>query len=339
MKYRIRRSVGTAVLVALSLTLAACGAFEREGGNVDEIRILVAAPLTGDSAETGRDMVNGARLAAQYLNEKGGIQAGPFKGKRIVFRKADDQLETEAATTIAAKFAGDGDLFALTGFVTSGQAQAAGVVLRRYELGAVVSFASADYLTAQSDNLVIVSASVSNFARVAADFAASVLGVRRVASIAGDFSFLDSYYGGLDDVFKRNGVASVSRQTYADGAAEYSTLLTRANNARPDVLMSGAFQADAGKMAAQMRAAGMTQPFVDFLGEGWGTTFSESAGSALGAGDYYQMDPADVFPEPGTLLAEMDRRFQRQHGVGVFAREASAAGGGTGDGAADRKVM
>lgn len=318
MKYPSRRrsAVGIALLGAFALALSACGddSGSASGADIDEIKILVAAPLTGDSAETGEDMVNGAELAAAYLNERGGVQSGPFKGKKYVIEKVDDQLETEAATTIAAKFAGDDDVFALTGFITSGQAQAAGVVLQKYDLPAVVSFASADFLTTEADNLVVVSASVSNYARVAAEFTTSELGAKKVATIAGDYSFLDSYYKGLDDVLDASGGENVSRQTYPDGTSDFATLLTKGGSAEPDVLMSGAFQADAGKLVAQARSAGMAQPIVDFLGEGWGKTFEDAAGSALADGDVYQMDPANTFPEPGTLPAEMDQRFKDEFG-------------------------
>ena len=318
--FKKRAGISAAVLgVSAALVLSACGGGSGggSGGDVKEIRILVSAPLTGDSAETGKDLVDGAKLAAEYLNEKGGVQSGPLKGKKFAIESADDQLETEAATTIAAKFAGDDKLFALTGFLSSGQAQAAGVVLQKYKLPAVVSFASADFLTTDADNLVVVSAAVSNFARVAADFTSTDLGAKSVGSIAGDYSFLDSYYKGLDAALKTNGAKNVSKQTYADGTADFATLLTRINKSNPDAVMSGAFQADAGKIVSQMRRTGMKQPFVDFLGEGWGQTFSDAAGSALSSGDVYQMDPANVFPEKGSLLDQMDAKFKAKYGKSI----------------------
>lgn len=318
--FKKRAGIPAAVLgISAALVLSACGGDSGGGSAEDqkEIRILVSAPLTGDSAETGKDLVDGAKLAAEYLNEKGGVQAGPLKGKKFVIESADDQLETEAATTIAAKFAGDDKLFALTGFLSSGQAQAAGVVLQKYKLPAVVSFASADFLTTDADNLVVVSAAVSNFARVAADYASTDLGAKTVGSIAGDYSFLDSYYKGLDAALKTNGAKNVSKQTYADGTADFATLLTRINKSKPDVVMSGAFQADAGKIVSQMRRTGMKQPFVDFLGEGWGQTFSDAAGSTITQGDVYQMDPANVFPEKGSLLEQMDAKFKAANGKNI----------------------
>lgn len=305
-----RRALATIAAVALSS--AACAGTSQDAG--EEIRILVAAPLSGDSAETGQDMVHGAELAADYLNENGGATTGPMAGKKFTIVPVDDQGSTQTATTLAARFADDDSLFAMTGFVTSGQAQAAGVVANRYRLPIIVSFASAEFLTEESDNLALISASVADFARVAVDFATQTLGAKTVGTIAGDYSFLDTYYKGLDDQLGKNSAQSVSRQTYPSGSADFSSMITNLKAANPDVIMSGAFQADAGKIAAQTRGAGMPQRFVDFLGEGWGTTFASSAGSALSQGEYYEMNPANPFPARGSLGATMDQRFEQKFG-------------------------
>lgn len=295
-----------------ALVLSGCSSGEQPP--IDEIRIVLAAPLTGASAETGGDMVHGAQLAADYLNETGGVAGGPLAGKRFVIVAVDDQESTQTATALAARFADDESLFAMSGFITSGQAQAAGVVANRYHLPIVVSFASADFLTEKSDNLILISASVADYARVAAKFVDKQLGARTVGSISGDYTFLDSYYKGLDDQLRTDGAESVSRQTYPSGTSDFSSLITNLQAADPDVVMSGAFQADAGKIAAQIRSAGMKQPFVDFLGEGWGSTFAESAGSALEVGEYYEMNPANIFPAPGSLAADIDQRFEQAYG-------------------------
>ncbi len=304
---RFRYSI-SACLAGAVLALAACA----PGADVpnDEIRIMLAAPLTGASAETGNDMVHGAEIAAAYLNEQGGVTTGPLAGKRFVIVPVDDQESTQTATTLAARFADDASLFAMTGFITSGQALAAGVVTNRYHLPIVVSFASADFLTEKSDNLILISASVADYARASAKFATQVLGAKTVGSIAGDYTFLDTYYKGLDAQLRASSAESVSRQTYPDGSTDFSSMITNLKTAAPDVIMSGAFQADAGKIAAQVRSAGIMTPFVDFLGEGWGATFAASAGSALNKGDYYEMNPANIFPAPGSLAEQVDRALR-----------------------------
>lgn len=301
--------------LAMSTAVAFAAACSSTGQQpVDEIRIMMAAPLTGGSAETGNDMVHGAQLAADFLNEQGGITEGPLAGKKLVIVPVDDQESTQTATTLAARFADDDSIFAMSGFITSGQAQAAGVVANRYRLPIVVSFASADFLTEKSDNLVLVSASVADYARVAAKFANEKLGAKTVGSIAGDYTFLDTYYRGLDAQLVADGARSVSRQTYPADTSDFSSLITNLKSADPEIVMSGAFQADAGNIASQVRAAGMEQPFVDFLGEGWGATFAKSAGSALSRGAYYEMNPANIFPAQGSLAATVTQRFEQEYG-------------------------
>ncbi|UOQ59822.1 branched-chain amino acid ABC transporter substrate-binding protein [Leucobacter rhizosphaerae] len=259
-------------------------------------------------------MLHGAELAAAYLNEQGGVQTGDLAGATFEIEGVDDQESTEAATTIAARVIDDPSIFALTGFITSAQAQAAGTVLDSAGMGMVVSFAAADFLTDQADNLALVLTAVSNTGLVGGAFVTEELGATSVGSIAGDYSFLDSYYAGLDEGLEAGGASNVSKQTYTEGTTDFSTLLTSIESSSPDVVMSGAFQSDAGKIASQMRGMGMDQPFVDFLGEGWGESFGAAAGSALNTGDFYQLDPMDAFPADGSLAAEISEQFRTEYG-------------------------
>lgn len=56
------------VLLLLAVLLAACGT-----GEPDHVRIGVVAPLTGERAYLGQEMVDGARLALEDLNRGGGL--------------------------------------------------------------------------------------------------------------------------------------------------------------------------------------------------------------------------------------------------------------------------
>ena len=70
------------------------------------VRIGVEAPITGDQAETGKGMINGAQLAADQLNAKGGIN-----GKKVVIVPIDDAADAVVgvkAATAALKTGLDG---------------------------------------------------------------------------------------------------------------------------------------------------------------------------------------------------------------------------------------
>ncbi len=87
------RRAGLVVLAALGMVLlASCS--ERQ------ITLGVAAPLTGEQARSGRDVVNGVRLAVDEWNAKGGVN-----GKKVVLLEADDKGDPDQALLVARDFA------------------------------------------------------------------------------------------------------------------------------------------------------------------------------------------------------------------------------------------
>src|SRR5215212_11678011 len=68
------------------------------GNFTGEIKIGAAAPLTGDTADGGIQIRQGAELAAAEWNAKGGLL-----GKRIVIVSADDQANPNQAAAVASK--------------------------------------------------------------------------------------------------------------------------------------------------------------------------------------------------------------------------------------------
>lgn len=320
-KPRIFQLVAVAVAIC-TIALSACGTDEPEGskgegtgnGATEEIKILMSVPLTGDYAETGEDMVNGAKLAAEYINDKGGIAAGPHKGARITIQSADDELSTEASSTIASRYVDDTSIWALAGYLTSGQAQAAALVAGRADLGVFSSFSCADFLTEEIHNVAIICTSLDNIAAAATDFAFSGLGAKRVGSIAADFSLLDSYYKGIQAQVDAVDGDWATKQIYSEGTSDFSTLITNLDAANVDVILTGAYQADSGRILKQVRQTGMKQPYVDFMGEGWGETFMDTAGPAA-AQDAYTFEATNVTGEGETgFTKEMRDEFQEKYG-------------------------
>ncbi len=305
-------------LLVLAAVAAGCGSSggssSGSGGKTREVRILVSAPLSGDYAESGQELVAGAKLAASQLNAAGGIAAGPMRGAKLQIEAADDGLSTEGATTIASRFVQDNSIWSLMGFLSSAQAQAAGVVAQRGGLGVVSTMSCADFLTSQAHNIAVMCATLGDLGRVGTNFAGAVLRAKRFGTIAGDFSFNDSYYAGISDMARQLGMTWATRQTYpATGTTDFSALIENLKRANVDVVLSGAYQGDAGQILAQMRRAGLNVPFVDYLGEGWGKTFLGTAGPAATSGAY-ALYAGNIAPAAGSLEAGVMKAYQAQYG-------------------------
>ncbi len=87
--------------------LAVAGAALLMGGmacSKKEVTLLVAAPMTGEQAQAGNDILDAVRFAAEEWNVKGGVL-----GKKVVVQAADDKGDSDTAVRIAAEWKGKAD--------------------------------------------------------------------------------------------------------------------------------------------------------------------------------------------------------------------------------------
>ena len=95
------------LVTVLILFVVACT--DPGGDNQDTVKIALEAPITGEQASNGVDMLNGAQLAANEANEAGGIM-----GKQIEVVPADDEADPETGKLVAQRMVDEG-VFAVIG--------------------------------------------------------------------------------------------------------------------------------------------------------------------------------------------------------------------------------
>ena len=81
----------------------------------NSISIAVEAPLSGDQAASGQDMLNGVKLAADEVNAKGGVL-----GKQINIIPVDDKADPATGKTVAQQTVDQGLAVAVIGPYNSG---------------------------------------------------------------------------------------------------------------------------------------------------------------------------------------------------------------------------
>jgi len=92
----IRRVAAIAVLLVATLT--ACGL---SGPTKGDVTVYVAVPLSGWQADGGQTVLGGARLAADEINNRGGLL-----GYRVVIEPIDDEADSEVAAAVAEQISG-----------------------------------------------------------------------------------------------------------------------------------------------------------------------------------------------------------------------------------------
>ena len=91
------RIAAVLVLVALGAVVAGCGSSSSNGGSGSgEFQLGLEAPLSGEQAVLGKGMLKGAQLAADQLNEHGGIQ-----GRQVAVVPIDDAADPATGTKAA----------------------------------------------------------------------------------------------------------------------------------------------------------------------------------------------------------------------------------------------
>ncbi|PWR20369.1 branched-chain amino acid ABC transporter substrate-binding protein [Zavarzinia aquatilis] len=90
--------------------------------SLPDIRIGLAAPLSGDQAAFGEQLKTGVEFAVQMVNANGGIA-----GRKIVLDVKDDACDPAQAASVAADFVGSG-VVAVIGHFCSGASEAAAAV-------------------------------------------------------------------------------------------------------------------------------------------------------------------------------------------------------------------
>ena len=263
-----------------------------------QLKIGVAAPITGPNASFGKQLTDGAEQAVADINASGGIL-----GQQIVLSKGDDASDPKQGVSVANKFVGDGVKFVLGPFNS-------GVTLptsKVYEENGILE------ITPSATNPTITERGMWNIFRtcgrddqqgaVAADYLAKNFKGKKIAVVHDK----TPYGTGLADETKKamaaKGVKEVLYEGVNTGEKDFSALVTKLKTAGADIVFFGGVYQEAGLLARQMRDQGVKAPLMS--GDG---IAAEEYGSISGAGAEgtlmtYAPDPRKR-PESAAVVAK-----------------------------------
>ncbi|HWK29721.1 MAG TPA: branched-chain amino acid ABC transporter substrate-binding protein [Solirubrobacter sp.] len=299
-----------AVLVVL---LAGCGGSAKEPPSKKPVQIWtrgdisfgVLAPLTGAEADRGRDLVDGAKLAAEDLNVRGGVL-----GKEVKLLTHDDRCEAAAGRASAQELAGQAPAGVLGG-VCDDAAKAAARTLGK-DLPFLVTAANSPRIVSRKQT---PTAYLTNGTPYQAALAALHFLVLDNAHALATVSTGDRASKTLAD--QVIGLASpspkaVSQQTI-DASADVAQVAKTALAAKPDAVYFAGPAATSGTLLAALRAAKYDGSFVASA-ESESPEFVQAAGDAApGAFVIAPASPQNL-PEAAEWTKRFQERFERPPG-------------------------
>lgn len=224
------------------------------------VKIGAAGPLTGSSAQSGKDDERGVQLAIDELNARKLVIAGqPVKFQLV---SVDDQGDPKVGVTVAQKLVDEG-VAAVIGHYNSGVSIPAARVYNDAHIVMITGASSNPELTKLGFPYVYRLATNDNvMGGRMADYSANVLKLKR-AAVVDDRT---AYGAGVADVFvktaEKDGMTVVAREYSTDKTTDFKGILTHIKAQNPQVVFFGGYYAQAAMFARQMVDLGINAVLV-----------------------------------------------------------------------------
>jgi branched-chain amino acid transport system substrate-binding protein len=309
----------------LALVLAGCGkeapappkpqAETSKPQEVVTVYIGSASPLTGPQAHIGIDIRNGVQLAIEDAN----AARLSISGKNVKFEliAEDDEANPTKAATVAQKLV-DAKAAAVVGHFNSGASIPA---------SKIYSDAGIPQISPSSTNPKYTQQGFKTTFRVVAHddqqgptlgrFAMEKLKARAVAVIDDSTAYGQGLAEAFEATAKAGGAKIVAHEHTTDKDTDFKAILTKIKGKKPDLIMFGGIDPQAGPMVKQMAQLGIKAQFIG--GDGMQTpNFIKLAGdSADGVMASMPGLPKEQMPGGKSFMDKYKAKFNAE--VQLFA--------------------
>jgi len=264
-----RQLISMVAALAAVLGLAACGkeaappppkAEAPKAPETVTVRIGSASPLTGPQAHIGMDIRNGVQLAIDDANAAN-IEIG---GRKVRFEllAEDDEANPTKATTVAQKLV-DSKVAAVVGHFNSGASIPASKIYSDAGVPQISPASTNPKYTQQGFKTTFrVVAHDDQQGPVLAAFALNTLKAKTIAIIDDSTAYGQGLADAFEAAVKAGGAKVVAREHTTDKDTDFKAILTKIRGRRPDLIMFGGIDPQAGPMVKQMRELGIKASYI-----------------------------------------------------------------------------
>lgn len=254
------RFLGVGVALSSVALVSACGGNSASGGDSGSgpIKIGVVAPLSGDSAAAGTDIVNAAKLAAEEINKDGGL----LSGRKVELVVVDDACDAQTGTAAMQKLISQ-KVVAVAGGYCSGAAIAETVITDRRKV---------PFIADAQTNVKITDRGLKHVFRTigrddkqgefAAKYMVESLKATNVALIHDNTAYAKGLAEAAKSSLGKVGGKAVYYDAITPGAKDFSSFLTKVKSTNPQAIYFTGYFADAGLLLKQARELGIEVPII-----------------------------------------------------------------------------
>jgi branched-chain amino acid transport system substrate-binding protein len=243
------------LLLIATLVLAACGSAPTGGTtSADALPIGIAVAQTSNTALLGQDQIDGAKLAEEYFNKKGGVNGRPIK---LIYQ--DTAGDEAGAINAFNTLINNAKVVGIVGPTLSQQAFAADKIADQAKVPVLAPSNTAKGIPQIGDYIARVSAPVAvvapNAVQAALDINPNIKKV--VVLYAQDDAFSKSETGTFQQTvtstFKLD-LAAV--QTFSTKDTDFTKQASDTIAAQPDLVIISGLTSDGGNLVKQLRELG-----------------------------------------------------------------------------------
>jgi branched-chain amino acid transport system substrate-binding protein len=300
---------------ALVTGVTACGSSDSGGGGTGSgnsggdkcgLKMAFFGALTGDAANLGINIKNGAKLAVEQFNEKN-------PDCKVELVEKDSQGDEKQAPGIARDVIKDTKLIGVIGPAFSGETEAAAPIFQ--EAGMPIVTPSATRTSLSTKSWSVFHRAVANDdsqGPAAAKYIANTLKATKVYVVDDQ-----SAYGvGLADAVRANlGSAVIGNdKVQRNVTKDFSPIITKIKRDQATAVFYGGYYQEAGLFVKQMRQQGVTATLV--AGDGVNDPgFINTAGKEAAEGSIVTCPCAPASAAKGTFAADYKTKWNQDAGT------------------------
>lgn len=300
------------LLIVAALILSACAQGGTTGGQQKELKVAILAPLSGPVPTFGVSTRDGALMAIDEWNAKGGVL-----GMKIVPIVEDSQCTPDPAVNAANKVIDQDGVKFIIGEVCSKASIPVSEIANSKGVIQISPTSTNEQVTVDANGnvkpYIFRACFIDPFQGfVGAKFAIDQLGAKTA------FVMLDQandYVKGLATEFSKNfemmGGKVVGTESYTSTDTDFSVILGKIAEAKPDVVYLPDYYNIVNLVAKQAKEKGINVPFIG--GDGWD---SPDLDLAAADGGYFtnHYSPDDPRPEVVNFLKAYGEKYKDESG-------------------------